>query len=210
MLREPRHGGRLFAVTLLRFLPACALALAFSGCGDDTPTGPLVAPVVDQAFEPGAATALVGIGNVGAYTQTFTAAQTGTLTSIDLILSAQGTDDTIRVDIRGTTAGFPNLDDGVVLGSRLVAAADLPSVPERKFVTIDFIHQGIPCSAGQRLAIVVIRVAGSGPADVLWITENQAGEEYAAGTAMQRNGGNGTGWTPFASDFYFRTHVLVH
>jgi hypothetical protein len=58
-----------------------------------------------------------------------------------------------------------------------------------------------------RLAVCA---AGSGSADVLWITENQPGEEYAAGTAMQRNGGNGTGWPPFASDFYFRTRVLVH
>src|SRR5262245_22506753 len=189
-----------------RLLLACALSLAVCGCGD-SPTGPTTGAVVDQAFEPGAANALVGVGNVGAYAQTFAVGRTGTLTSIDLILMAQGADDTIRVDIRGTSATFPSLDDSVVLGSRLVAAADLPPV-NQGFVTINFV-QGIPCTPGQRLAIVLIRVAGSGNADVLWITENQTVEEYAGGTALQRNGGNGTGWTNIGSDFYFRTRVVV-
>jgi hypothetical protein len=134
--------------------------------------------------------------------------KTGTLTSVDLILAEQGLDDLIRVDIRGTTGGNPNLDDGAVVASRVVAASSLPGFSSKSFVTIDLSNQAIPCVAGQVMAIVLIRLVGSGSSDVLWITENTAGEDYAGGTALQRNGGSGTAWTSLPNDFYFRTRVL--
>ncbi len=196
-------------MTHLRLPKLWALAFSFAACGEDDTSSPAPTPTVDQEFAPGAANALVGIGTVGAWAQTFTVGTGGTLHSVDLILAAQGADDVVRIDIRGTTGGSPNLDDGAVLGSVLVTAPSLPTVPSTAFVTIDFSDREIPLIAGQVLSIVLIRVVGTGNADVLWIYENQAAEEYAGGTALQRNGGSGTGWTAFASDFYFRTNVLA-
>jgi hypothetical protein len=194
----------------LRLVFAGAVLLGLSGCEDEpTAVTPGLTTTVDQAFEPGAANALVGIGQVGAYAQTFTVGKTGTLEAVDLLLVSQGGNDLIRVDIRGAANGNPHLDDGVVLGSRLVTAASLPMIPSQTFVTIDFAGQDIPCVAGQTLAIVLIRAVGSGGSSVLWITENEPVEDYAAGTSLQRNGGSGTAWMPFASDFYFRTRVFA-
>jgi hypothetical protein len=192
---------------LLRPLLLLVLPLALSACESDKSTGPTPpVPAVDQAFEPGTPNAIVGVGNTGAWGQTFTVGATGTLSSIDLILASQGPEDVIRVDVRGAN-GTPHADDGVLLGSRLIAASSLPAVPSQAFVTIDFASQSIPCVAGQTLAVVLIRVSGSGNADVLWITENQSGEDYAGGSGMQRVGGSGTSWAAITGDFYFRTRV---
>jgi hypothetical protein len=190
---------------------ALVLILALSvACGSDETTAPAVrTPTLDQVFEPGAANAIVGFATVGAWAQTFTVGLTGTLSSVDLILSSGPTaDDVIRVDIRGTTAGNPNLDDGAVLGSRLVSGLGLPENNSSAFVRVDFSAQNIPVIAGQRLAIVLMRVVGTGGSDVLWITENQP-EDYLGGNGVQRNGGTGAAWTPLVSDFYFRTHVQL-
>lgn len=190
---------------------ALVLILALSvACGSDEPTAPAVrTPTLDQVFEPGAADAVAGFATVGAWAQTFTVGLTGTLASVDLILSSGPTaDDVIRVDIRGTTAGNPNLDDGAVLGSRLVSGLGLPVNNSSAFVSIDFSAQNIPVIAGQKLAIVLMRVVGTGGSDVLWITENQP-EDYPGGNGAQRNGGSGVAWAPLASDYYFRTHVQL-
>jgi len=188
---------------------AVAVALALTACGDDNPTSQGPAPVIDQAFEPGTPTSVVTVGSVGAYAQTFTAGITGTLTSVDLLLSTQGGDDTIRVDVRGTSGGNPNLDDAVVLGSRLIAATSLPAYPSTAFVAVNLASQAILVDSGQVLAIVLIRVAGTGPPDVVMRSESSLAEEYPNGTAMQRNGGSGTAWMSLTYDNFFRTRVLV-
>ena len=185
---------------------AWVAALALTACDADNSPAPFA--TVDQVFAPGAADAVTGIGQVGAYAQTFTAGRTGTLSSIDLILAAQGSDDVIRIDVRSVVGGSPSLDDGVVLGSRQFTASSFPATPSQAFVIIDFRGQGISCVAGQSLAIVVTRVSGAGASAVLWITENQATEDYVAGSGFQRTAGSGTGWTPLANDFYFRTQLL--
>lgn len=195
--------------THLRLPVVFAFALYVAACGEDS-TSPASKPIVDQEFAPGNPNAFFGVGVVGAWAQTFTVGVTGMLHSIDLILVGGVGDDVIRIDIRGTTSGNPNLDDGTVLGSVLVAAPTLPMGPSiPPFVPIDFTSQQIPVIAGQTLAIVLIRVVGSGTSDVFWVGENGA-EEYPGGTALQRNGGSGAGWTALpGNDLYFRTKVLA-
>ena len=190
---------------------AMVLMLALSvSCGSVDSTAPaLPTPTLDQRFEPGAANTAGGFENMGARAQTFTVGLTGTLTSVDLILSSGPTaDDVLRVDIRGTTGGNPNLDDGAVLGSRLVSGLGLPVNNTSEFVSIDFSSLNIQVIAGQQLAIVIMRVVGSGGSDVLWVGENQL-EDYPAGHDVQRNGGSGTTWTSLTNDFYFRTYVQL-
>ena len=81
-------------------------------------------------------------------------------------------------------------------------------MPAIAFTTLDFRAQGIPVVAGQVLAVVAVKVSGTGGAgaDVLFVAENAGG--YAGGSAFQRNGLSGTPFFDFGSDFYLRTRVV--
>jgi len=191
---------------------ASVLALGLSACGggNDSSTPP-PGPTVDQVHEPGTVGFNVFVNS--ALAQTFTVGMTGTLDSVDLLLQTQSSasDHMIRIDIRGTTGGSPNLDDGAVLGSRLVTATSLPVSPSQAFVTIDFRGEGIPVIAGQTLAIVLMYVSGNSVAGVVWLGEPASVEEYVGGAPFFRLGGSGTAWNVSNpdSDQYFRTRVLT-
>lgn len=196
------------AFQVARLLCFSVLGSAVCSCGGGGGGGGTAAPqpIVDQSFEPGSSNALSGFSNSDSWAQTFTVGVTGTLDSVDLFLESQGALDVVRFDVRGTVGGNPDLDDGLVLGSVLVAATDIPLAPGAGFVTLDFSDQAIPVVAGQVLAIVGIKASGGAPTDVLIIAENNGG--YADGAAFQRHGGSGVPWSALISDFYIRTRVL--
>lgn len=173
------------------------------GGGDPAPQ-----PVLDQSFTPGDFSTSAGVSYATAWAQTVVPAVSGTLDSVDLLLVAQGPDDVIRVDVRGVS-GSPLSDDGSVLGSVIVAAADLPFVDNLVLSTFDFRSQGIPVVAGQTLAIVVTKLSGTpnpGDADVLLVGELANG--YVPGGAFQRNGGSGVPFAGIVGDFYFAFRVV--
>lgn len=170
--------------------------------------GPGPQPVLDQSFTPGDFSASGAVSYGTTWAQTIVPTASGTLDSVDLLLVAQGPNDVIRVDVRGVS-GAPLSDDGLVLGSVIVAAVDLPFVDDLVLSTFDFRSQGIPVVAGQALAVVVTKVAGTPnplDGDVLFVGELADG--YGPGSAFQRNGGSGVPFAGIPGDFYFALRVV--
>ena len=200
----------LWTLCLLVLLAACG-----GGGGDDggttdagnddvgtddggTPPG---GPVVDQAFAPPDNDVNLPIGTDD-LAQTFTVGIAGTLHSIDLKLSNTNSfTGTLRVDVRQTTGGAPNEDDGNVLVSQDLDVATLGVFPA--FVTFDFSAAGQTVTAGEVLAIVVRRINGT---QFVGNLHGTVLSPYGPGAAFVREPGNSFQQT-FNGDFAFRTRV---
>jgi hypothetical protein len=176
------------------------------------------AAILDQSFDPGTPSAFAAVfgptSGFGAIfqdvAQTFTVGVSGQLTQIDILMTTRGTPPgDLILDVRSTTAGVPNEDDGSVLGSIVVPAATLPPA---SFVSFDLSGAGIQLAAGDVVAFV-LRSRDSTLGDDYWIGGGDPGG-YAAGDAFLRQNGSPGTWQPWDGstnviDLGFKTYMLV-
>jgi hypothetical protein len=184
---------------------------------------PLVSSVLDQENDPGTFTcsATLGPGQAEppAFAQTVTAGLSGTLAQVQANLYTffdyDGSDmevqiRTVETEIRG---GNPiSVPGSVVLGSKFIAAADLPR--GLAFAEVDFTDLGIEFSAGDEFAIVWTRepYSGTGRSNIVFACSfGDPGDSeglYAGGTAFFSQADQST-WGIYSSstDYQFRTYM---
>jgi hypothetical protein len=196
-------GRHLVAAFLLA---VCGAAIA-SAAVDQSVTvswdDSLSAHLVDQTFS---------------WAQTFTAGQTGQLSSIELqIWRYPNALKDLVVDIRETSEGRPVEPDAPVLGSVHLPRETVPLEPATfatpAFVPIDLSAANVQVSVGQVLAIALRSDEPDVPFErgYLWAATNQGVDPYHAGGSFERFEGQSM-WLPLfdaaAQDQGFKTIVV--
>ena len=155
------------------------------------------APQVDQSYL-GAGTFTDTVSSNESFSQGFTVGLPGTLTDVELRLSASGTPNTpLTVQITRLNAGLP--DQGQVVGTGTVQPGDVGASAAEVTVHLTVAPAVAP---GDQYAIVLSTT--SNPGGYIWWDNNSNG--YAGGVAAVDTGG---GWASTAYDKYFATYVTA-
>jgi hypothetical protein len=159
---------------------------------------PSVATQLDQMLEPNPTNALKGISGTVHHAQTFTVGISGTLDSVDILISQFGTPNDLLFDIRDTAGGVPLESDATTLAAVSVQPTEVPG--SQTWVSVDVSSFNVAVQAGDVLAIV-LRTSGAG--GYQWGAEQ--GNPYPGGAPYFRN--PGPSWTLQTEDSGFRTYV---
>ena len=148
-----------------------------------TDDGGTMGPMIDQMFDPGAPNQALPISTVDC-AQTFVVGKTGTLVSLDLMLTAAaGSTGTLRVDVRNRAMppdqAQPAEDNVAVLGGVDVDMATLPTTAS--FVRFEF-NPPVSVTMGDMVAFVVRRTAGTDTAEI----HGDSGDGYPDGAIFRR------------------------
>jgi len=179
--------------------------------------------VLDQAVMNTSVLQSAGIYPTQWAAQTFTAAKTGNLDSISLILYGGGTSKGVTtVEIRNTagnsqcssTCIFPDYSANGLLGAVQVPASSVPSWPSTSdWTTLSLAGKNIQIVDGSKYAIVVSTVDSA--SNINWRNNNdpngQLGDRYLGGVGLVSTGSNPAmaTWTSLGTaDFHFITYVI--